>query len=149
MLKISLREAWSLLDPVTRLNLALKDRYHVLRELGVGGTATVYLADDLKHRRKVAVKVLHPELIAAVGPQRFLREIETTAGMRHPHVLPLYDSGDADGHLYYVMPVATQESLRDRLARDGALPVSPRGRAPCALRAKRRFVDSSPGRRTR
>jgi serine/threonine protein kinase/tetratricopeptide (TPR) repeat protein len=112
-----------LLDPVTRLNLALKDRYRILRELGVGGTATVYLADDLKHHRKVAVKVPHPELVVAVGSERFLREIETTAGMRHPHVLPLYDSGDADGLLYYVMPFVEGSSLRARMDQERQLPL--------------------------
>lgn len=110
-------------DRVTRLNRALKDRYRILRELGVGGTATVYLADDLKHRRKVAVKVLHPEIVAALGPERFLREIETTAGMRHPHVLPLYDSGDADGLLFYAMPFVEGSSLRARMDRERQLPL--------------------------
>ncbi len=85
--------------------------------------ATVYLAEDLKHRRKVAVKVLRPELAVAVGPERFLREIEIAAQLQHPHVLPLYDSGEADGFLYYVMPFVEGEALSVKLAREGALPV--------------------------
>ena len=91
-------------DPITQLNAALDVRYRIERELGEGGMATVYLAEDIKHRRSVAVKVLRPELAAAVGADRFLREIETTAGLRHPHILPLYDSGVEDGVLFYVMP---------------------------------------------
>ena len=86
--------------------------------------ATVYLAEDLKHRRKVAIKVLLPELGAALGAERFLREIETTANLRHPHILPLYDSGSADGLLYYVMPLVEGESLRDRLTRERPLPIA-------------------------
>jgi serine/threonine-protein kinase len=82
-----------------RPSSALADRYRIERELGQGGMATVYLAQDLKHQRQVAIKVLRPELAAALGAERFLREIETTAGLRHPHILPLYDSGDADGFL--------------------------------------------------
>ncbi len=106
-----------------RLSTALADRYAVKRELGQGGMAIVYLADDLKHGRKVAIKVLRPELAAALGPERFLREIEIAAGLHHPHVLPLYDSGEADGFLYYVMPLAEGESLRDRLSRENQLPL--------------------------
>ena len=106
-----------------RLTAALADRYRIERELGAGGMATVYLAHDLKHDRKIAIKVLKPELAAALGPERFLREITTTAGLRHPHILPLYDSGDADGLLYYVMPLVEGESLRDRLARAPQLPL--------------------------
>ena len=98
-----------------RLKTALSDNYAIERELGQGGMATVYLAEDLKHRRKVAVKVLKPELAAAVGHERFLREITTTANLRHPHILPLYDSGEADGFLYYVMPYVEGESLQARL----------------------------------
>jgi serine/threonine-protein kinase len=85
--------------------------------------ATVYLAKDLRHNRNVAVKVLRPELAAALGAERFLREIETTAGLRHPHILPLYDSGDAGGFLYYVMPWVEGESLRERLDREKQLPI--------------------------
>ncbi len=106
-----------------RLAAALADRYRLERELGQGGMATVYLAEDLKHRRKVAVKVLRPELAAALGPERFLREIATTANLRHPHILPLYDSGESAGFLYYVMPLVEGESLRDRLNRQKQLPI--------------------------
>ncbi len=90
--------------PSERLAAALADRYRVLRELGAGGMATVYLAHDLKHDRDVAIKVLHPDLGAALGGDRFLTEIRTTARLQHPHILPLLDSGEADGLLYYVMP---------------------------------------------
>ena len=106
-----------------RLAAALADRYRLERELGSGGMATVHLAEDLRHRRKVAIKVLRPELAAALGAERFLREIETTAGLRHPHILPLFDSGDAEGFLYYVMPLVEGESLRDRLEREKQLPI--------------------------
>ncbi len=106
-----------------RLSAALADRYRIERELGAGGMATVYLAEDLRHRRKVAIKVLRPELTAALGPERFLREIETTANLRHPHILPLYDSGEADGFLFYVMPLVEGESLRDRITRERQLPI--------------------------
>jgi Tol biopolymer transport system component/tRNA A-37 threonylcarbamoyl transferase component Bud32 len=102
---------------------ALADRYAIERELGQGGMATVYLAEDVRHRRKVAVKVLRPELAASMGPDRFLREIEIAAQLQHPHILPLLDSGDADGFLFYVMPYVQGESLRDRLARERELPV--------------------------
>jgi serine/threonine-protein kinase len=111
-------------DAATRLSTALADRYRVVRELGRGGMATVYLAHDLKHDRDVAIKVLHPDLGAAIGAERFLREIRVAASLHHPNVVPLYDSGEADGTLYYVMPVAGEESLRARLARDGALPTA-------------------------
>ncbi len=102
---------------------ALRDRYILERELGSGGMATVYLAEDLKHRRQVAVKVLRPELAATLGSDRFLQEIATAARFQHPHILPLLDSGDASGFLYYVMPYVEGESLRGRLARQGELPV--------------------------
>jgi len=105
-----------------RLTAALADRYAIVRELGHGGMATVYLAEDLKHRRHVAIKVLRPELAGALGPDRFLREIEIAARLDHPHVLPLYDSGEAGGLLYYVMPYVEGESLRDRLRREKQLP---------------------------
>jgi serine/threonine protein kinase len=95
-----------------RLKAALADRYRIDRKIGSGGMATVYLAQDLKHNRQVAVKVLNPDLGAAIGPERFLREIETAAGLTHPHILPLHDSGEADGLLYYVMPFVKGESLR-------------------------------------
>src|SRR5216117_902059 len=110
-------------DQLARLQAALADRYTIERELGRGGMATVYLAADLKHHRRVAIKVLKPELAAALGPDRFLREIETAARLNHPHILPLHDSGQAGGSLYYVMPYIEGESLRDRLEREGPLPV--------------------------
>ena len=98
--------------------------YEVTGLLGRGGMATVYLAQDHKHHRRVAVKVLHPELAAAVGPERFLREIDIAAALHHPHILPLHDSGEVDGLLYYVMPYVEGESLRERLAREGTLPLA-------------------------
>ena len=110
-------------DAVTRLNAALEGRYTIERELGEGGMATVYLADDLKHERKVALKVLKPELAAVVGAERFLAEIKTTANLTHPHILPLFDSGEADGFLFYVMPYVEGETLRDRIDREKQLPV--------------------------
>ncbi|UCF41660.1 MAG: serine/threonine protein kinase, partial [Gemmatimonadota bacterium] len=109
-------------DP-DRLQSALGARYALERELGRGGMATVYLAQDAKHGRPVAIKVLHPELAAALGPARFLREIETAAQLSHPHILALHDSGEADGFLYYVMPYVEGESLRDRLEREEQLPL--------------------------
>jgi serine/threonine-protein kinase len=103
--------------------VALGERYRVERELGHGGMAVVFLAEDLKHRRHVAIKVLKPELSAVLGGERFLREIEIAAGLQHPHILPLYDSGQAGGMIYYVMPFAEGESLRQRLAREQQLPL--------------------------
>jgi Tol biopolymer transport system component/tRNA A-37 threonylcarbamoyl transferase component Bud32 len=108
----------------SRLFTALSDRYRVERELGAGGMATVYLAHDLRHDRRVAVKVLKPELAAVIGAERFLAEIRTTANLQHPHILPLFDSGHADSFLYYVMPFVEGESLRDRLMREKQLPVA-------------------------
>ncbi len=107
-----------------RLSSALSDRYRLERELGQGGMATVYLAHDLKHDRDVAIKVLHPDLGAALGGERFLTEIRTTARLQHPHILPLLDSGEADGLLYYVMPLVTGETLRARLERERQLPIA-------------------------
>ena len=112
------------------------DRYRVERELGSGGMATVYLAQDLKHQRTVAIKVLRPELAASLGTERFLREIEIAARLDHPHVLPLYDSGESAGLLYYVMPFVEGESLRDRLEREGQLPVED------AIRITREVADA-------
>ena len=106
-----------------RLSSAIASQYRVERELGVGGMATVFLAHDLKHDRDVAIKVLHPELTAALGGERFLSEIKTTARLQHPHILPLLDSGASDGLLYYVMPVVSGESLRARLTRERQLPI--------------------------
>ena len=119
-----------------RLAEALKDRYTLQRELGRGGMATVYLAEDLKHHRPVALKVLKPELAAALGPDRFLREIELSARLTHPHILPLHDSGNADGFLYYVMPYVEGESLRDRLTREKQLPLDE------AVRIAREVADA-------
>ena len=106
---------------VAKVRSALADRYRIERVLGEGGMATVYLAEDVRHRRKVAVKVMRPELAATLGADRFLREIEIAAQLTHPHILPVYDSGAAQGILYYVMPYVEGESLRERLAREGAL----------------------------
>ena len=110
-------------NELERLRAALADSYAVERELGRGGMATVYLALDLRHDRQVALKVLNPELSIALGPDRFLREVKITARLNHPHILPLLDSGQADGFLFYVMPYVAGESLRDRLTREKQLPV--------------------------
>ena len=106
-----------------RLAAALTDRYRIERELGTGGMATVYLAEDLKHQRKVAIKVLRSELSATLGSECFAREIAVAARLQHPHILGLLDSGEADGFFYYVMPYVDGETLRDRLTRGGELPV--------------------------
>ena len=106
-----------------RLSAALADRYRIERELGTGGMATVYLARDQRHDRDVALKVLHPELAESLGRQRFLREIRLAAGLNHPHILPLYDSGEAGGFLYFVMPVMLGQTLRERLQEEGRLSV--------------------------
>ncbi|MEY4608176.1 MAG: hypothetical protein RL625_393, partial [Gemmatimonadota bacterium] len=111
-------------DIVTRLTQALSDRYRIEQELGAGGMATVWRAIDLKHDRDVAIKVLHPDLGAALGAERFLTEIKTTARLQHPHILPLLDSGAADGLLYYVMPMVQGETLRARLNRERPLPIA-------------------------
>jgi tetratricopeptide (TPR) repeat protein len=116
--------------------MILSGRYRVDRELGSGGMATVYLAQDLKHQRTVAVKILRPELAASLGTDRFLREIEITAGLDHPHILPVHDSGEAEGRLYYVMPYVEGESLRDRMTREGQLPVDD------AVRIAREVADA-------
>ena len=110
-------------DFVARLNAALEGCYAIERELGEGGMATVYVAEDIKHDRKVALKVLKPELAAVVGAERFLAEIKTTANLQHPHILPLFDSGEADSFLFYVMPYIEGETLRDRIDREKQLPV--------------------------
>ena len=123
-------------DQLARLRTALADRYTIERELGAGGMATVYLAEDLKHDRRVAVKVLRPELAAALGPDRFPREIRILARLQHPHILPLLDSGEADGFLFYTMPYVDGESLRERIDREGALPV------PEAVRILREVTDA-------
>jgi serine/threonine-protein kinase len=108
---------------IERLRASLADRYRIERELGAGGMATVYLAYDVRHDRRVALKVLRPELAAVIGAQRFLAEIRTTANLQHPHILSLFDSGEADGTVFYVMPYVEGESLRDRLSREKQLPV--------------------------
>ena len=110
-------------DQFANLAAATTDRYRLVRELGQGGMATVYLAEDVKHHRQVAIKMLRPELAASLGAERFLREIEIAAGLHHPHILPLYDSGGSGDVLYYVMPFVDGQSLRDRLAKVGALPI--------------------------
>ena len=108
---------------LSRLAAALGRSYRLDRELGQGGMAMVYLARDLKHNRNVAIKVLHPDLGAALGGERFLSEIRTTARLQHPHILPLLNSGEADGLLYYVMPLVTGETLRARMERERQLPI--------------------------
>ena len=110
-------------DALERLTAALEERYAIERQIGVGGMATVYLARDLRHDRLVALKLLRPELGAVIGADRFLSEIRTTARLQHPHILPLFDSGEADGLLYYVMPYVEGVSLRHRLDREKQLPV--------------------------
>jgi Tol biopolymer transport system component len=112
------------MSTLDRLGAALSDKYRIERELGAGGMATVYLAHDLKHDRQVAIKVLRPELAAVIGAERFLSEIKTTANLQHPHILPLHDSGEADGFLFYVMPYVTGETVRDRITREQQLPVA-------------------------
>ena len=106
-----------------RLENALAGRYAIGREIGRGGMAIVYLAHDVRHDRDVALKVLRPELAATLGADRFLQEIKLAAGLAHPHIMPLHDSGDADGCLYYVMPYVPGESLRDALEARGQLPL--------------------------
>jgi len=119
-----------------RLARALADRYHIERELGAGGMATVYLAEDLKHQRQVAIKVLKPELAAVLGADRFVQEITTTAQLQHPHILPLFDSGTAHGFLFYVMPYIEGETLRDKLNRETQLGVEE------AVRITREVADA-------
>jgi serine/threonine-protein kinase len=119
-----------------RLNVALSDRYRIEQHLGAGGMATVYLAQDVRHDRKVAIKVLHPDLGAAIGAERFLAEIRTTARLQHPHILPLLDSGGSDGLLFYVMPYVSGETLRRRLERERQLSVDE------AVRIAREVADA-------
>src|SRR6184192_825663 len=123
MMELSYAPSPRLIDQLARLQTALADRYTIERELGRGGMATVYLAQDRKHHRQVAIKVLKPELAAALGPERFLREIDTAARLNHPHILPLHDSGEAEELLFHVMPYVEGESLRDRLSRETQLPL--------------------------
>ena len=117
----------------TRLAVALSDRYRIVRQLGEGGMATVFLAEDLKHDRQVALKVLKPELAAVLGAERFVVEIKTTASLQHPHILPLFDSGEADGFLFYVMPFIEGETLRSRLDRETQLDVAEAVRLTCEI----------------
>ena len=121
---------------VDRLTTAVSDRYTIERELGAGGMATVYLAHDVKHDRQVALKVLRPDLAASLGADRFLREVRIAANLSHPHILPLYDSGEADGFLFYVMPYVEGESLREKLDREGELPI------PEATRILKEIADA-------
>jgi len=123
-------------DVLSKLTASLANRYRIERALGQGGMATVYLAHDLRHDRDVAIKVLHPDLGAALGGERFLSEIRTTARLQHPHILPLLDSGNVDGLLYYVMPLVTGETLRARLERERQLPIAD------ALRISREVADA-------
>ncbi len=116
-----------------RLQLALAERYRFDHEIGAGGMATVYLAHDVRHDRQVALKVLRPELAAVIGAERFLAEIKLTANLQHPHILPLFDSGEADSYLFYVMPYVQGESLRDRLTREKQLPVDEAVRLACEV----------------
>ena len=120
-----------------RLAAALADRYRIERELGAGGMATVYLARDLRHDRDVALKVLHAELAETLGRQRFLREIRMAAGLTHPHILPLYDSGEAGGFLYFVMPVMKGQTLRERLEQENQLSVESAVRIVTSPRSSR------------
>src|SRR5437763_4767008 len=129
-------EGDSLTEHQRALQLALADRYRIERELGEGGMATVYLAHDLKHDRKVAVKLLKPELAAVLGAERFVQEIKTTAALQHPHILPLFDSGSADGFLFYVMPYIEGETLRAKLDRETQLGVEE------AVRIAREVADA-------
>jgi len=123
-------------DTIDRLNAALEGRYRIERELGAGGMATVYLAEDLKHHRQVAIKVLKPELAAVLGAERFVQEITTTANLQHPHILPLFDSGTADGFLFYVMPYIEGETLREKLDRETQLGIEE------AVRITREVADA-------
>src|SRR5258707_1046324 len=124
-------------NPTTqRLSSALADRYRLERQLGAGGMATVYLAHDIKHDRHVALKVLKPELAAVLGAERFVVEIKTTAALQHPHILPLFDSGTADGFLYYVMPYIEGETLRTKLDRETQLGIEE------AVRITREVADA-------
>ena len=111
-------------ESLDRLKSALADRYTVERMIGAGGMADVYLTHDLRHNRKVAIKVMHHDLAELVGVERFLQEIETTAKLQHPHILPLFDSGSVDGTVFYVMPYVEGESLRSRLKRETHLPIA-------------------------
>src|ERR671918_694369 len=118
---------------ISNLQSALSDRYEILHEIGHGGMATVYLARDIRHERQVALKVLNPELGAVIGVDRFLAEIRVTANLQHPNLLPLFDSGEANGLLFYVMPFVEGESLRARLDREKQLPIDEAIRIAAAI----------------
>ncbi len=118
---------------LARLQAAVADHYSVASEIGRGGMATVYLGDDLKLERRVAIKLLHPQLATGLGVERFLREIKTAAGLSHPHIVPLFDSGESGGLLFYVMPYIDGETLRRRLTREGSLPIEDAVRIACEV----------------
>src|SRR5256714_6366911 len=118
---------------LARLQAAVADHYSVACEIGRGGMATVYLGDDLKLERRVAIKLLHPQLATGLGVERFLREIKTAAGLSHPHIVPLFDSGESGGLLFYVMPYIDGETLRRRLTREGSLPIEDAVRIACEV----------------
>src|SRR4026209_532860 len=130
---------------LAQLSAALADRYRIEREVGAGGMATVYLAQDLKHDRRVAIKVLRPELAAVIGAERFLREIKTIANLQQHHILGLIDSGEVNGTAYYVMPFVEGESLRDRLNREKQLPIADAVRLASEVAAA---LDYAPRHRT-
>ena len=133
---------------------ALSERYALERELGSGGMAMVYLAEDLKHQRNVALKVLRPELAATLGPERFLREIEVAARLQHPHILPLHDSGEAAGFLFYVMPFVDGDPCASGSTRQGELPIpeavksSTKWRTPWPTPTRRAWCTATSSRRT-
>src|SRR5687768_11547092 len=127
------RRRTDMMDGLARLTAALADRYRIVRVLGQGGMATVYVADDVRHHRKVAIKVLKPELAAVLGAERFVQEITTTAALQHPHILPLFDSGEADGFLYYVMPFIDGDTLRAKLDRETQLGIEESVRVATAV----------------
>src|SRR5215216_995223 len=138
----SLSTTMTIPNRLTRLQASLASRYSLHRELGRGGMATVYLAQDLRHDRPIALKVLHPELAASLGPERFLREIKLTARLQHPHILPVFDSGDADGQLWYAMPYVEGASLRARLTSERQLPLDEAIRITCSVLAALSYAHS-------
>src|SRR5881296_3388687 len=130
------------MDALLQLKTSLRDRYEIEREIGAGGMATVYLARDLRHDRPVALKLLNPELGAVLGVERFLSEIRVTANLQHPNLLPLFDSGAANGLLFYVMPFVEGESLRARLDREKQLPVDEAIRVATAVASALDYAHS-------
>src|SRR5512143_330969 len=130
------------MSDIDRLSVSLADRYTIDREIGAGGMATVYLAHDLRHDRNVALKVLKPDLGAVLGVERFLSEIKVTANLQHPNLLPLFDSGEAEGLLYYVMPYVEGESLRSRLDREKQLPIDEAIRISIAIANALQYAHS-------